>query len=148
MYKIEFKCLQELVICCSSDFEFLYNFEENVKECFPKAKGKTIKNYSLLVIGLLLDKKLLQVYDFYSQEPLGLKTEDSLKTIDNLWFEGASYIDFISLVNFTRQEWFVNLLIEKGYNFDDWITYVNENIWLQDLLKISQADIQKVEAML
>ena len=47
------------------------------------------------------------------------------------------------------QEWFVNLLKEKGYNFqDNWLEYISENLWLQDLLRISQADIQKVEAML
>ncbi|EAQ48230.1 hypothetical protein [Leeuwenhoekiella blandensis] len=149
MCQIELKYLQYLVNICSCEFEFIYHFTQNVKECYPKASEQEVKSISLILMGLLLEKKFLQVYDFYSQEPLGSTTEDSLETIDNLWFEGASYIDFISLVNFTLQEWFVNLLKEKGYNFqDNWLEYISEHLWLQDLLRISQSDIQKVEAML
>ena len=60
-----------------------------------------------------------------------------------MWFKGASYIDFLNMVFFTRTEWFYQKLLKEGYNFkDNWQEYVENNPPLKKILEINEYDLK------
>ena len=138
----QFTKTQNLVIDSACHFEFLYHFINNVEESYPNLKEAELKKKTLLIIKILLKKKILNVNTYCNQRIWDLSVDESIDKIDKLWFEGASFLDFIDMIYFTRQKWFDEKLKVKGYNFiDNWVAYVNDNKWLKEILKINRDDL-------
>lgn len=139
----EIEKIQSIIIDNSCHFEYLYSFTENVKEFYPKAKEQEIKNKVLKIIEILLSKKILIAGNTKTYEYFDLPVNKIIEKIDRMWFEGASYNDFLNMVYFSRTKWFYKKLKEQGYDFSsNWEEYVEKNIWLKNILKINENDFE------
>ncbi len=131
--------LQEIIVLSTCDFQYLYNFIQNVKDYYPKLSEQETKKKVLEVIKILLEKRILDIYNFSDEKKWEFSIEKSIKRINKIWFKEAGYVDFINMIFFKRQEWFYEELKSKGYNFqDNWFKYVSKSTWLKDLLKIDK----------
>lgn len=139
----EIEKMQSIIIDSSCHFEYLYSIIDNVKEFYPDLEEQEIKSKVLKIIKILLCKNILSVgstetYDFFD-----LTINDCIEKIDRIWFVGASYVDFLNMVFFSRTESFYQKLKMEGYNFEDnWLNYVSDNVWLKEILKINESDLK------
>ena len=138
----ELNRLQRIVIDSACHFEYLYNFIQNVKEHYPEESEEKLRERALITIEILLKKKILEVYDVESNKKIGESVEENIRRISGMWFDEATYKDFIKMVYFSRQEWFYDKLKNTGYDFlSDWFEFVSQNLWLKEMLKIRNQDL-------
>lgn len=129
--------LQKVVITSACDFQYLYHFVQNVKEVYPDLPEETLKQKVLNVINILLQKKIIAIHNLHDEKKWNLTIEQSLKKINEIWFKGAKYPDFINMMFFKYQDWFYQKLRKEGYDFkSNWVEYVQKNEWLEEILKI------------
>ncbi|WP_299119227.1 hypothetical protein [uncultured Tenacibaculum sp.] len=139
----EIEKIQSIIIDNSCHFEYLYSFIENVKEFYPNLKEQEIKSKVLNIIKILLSKKILRVGSAETYEYFDLPLNECIEKIDKIWFEGASHIDFLNMVFFSRTKWFYQKLEKEGYNFkDNWQEYVENNLWIKKILEINDSDLK------
>ncbi|MGG8498145.1 hypothetical protein ACQY1Q_17225 [Tenacibaculum sp. TC6] len=126
---------KKIILICSNEHEYIYNFIQNVTEVFPEFSEDEIKNKVLDIIYYLLYKNILIMKNHKNEEAYKLTPDESIDLINQMWFKGASYIDFINMVFFEKQEWFIKELKKMGYNFkDNWIDFSKNNLFLNTLL--------------
>lgn len=81
----------------------------------------------------MLENDLIRVGNEWDNKKLiywNLSNMEVLKKIDEMWFENAEYPDFMEMVWFGFQEWYIEALKKEGYGKERilWTDFVEKNI--------------------
>lgn len=96
------------------------------------SKAETKKN-TLNYITIMLKNNMVKVGNEWENKKLiywDLSNEEILKKIDLMWFDDAEYPDFLNMVWFGYQEWYIKALKKEGYKKERilWADFVDKNI--------------------
>ncbi|MBE7696405.1 hypothetical protein [Tenacibaculum finnmarkense] len=92
-----------------------------------------LKNRTLHILKKVLDLDILEVIEWIAKPELenkNLTTDEIIKHIDEIWFEGAEFPDFYAMVEFGSTKWYKSKLNELGLTHDitDWDLFVRNKI--------------------
>ena len=113
--------------------EYLWDIIAIIKNNDKNISKVEIKKHTLNYIKLMLKNNLIKVGNEWENKKLifwDLSNEMILKKIDTMWFDGANYPDFLNMVWFGYQEWYIEALKKIGYGKEKilWTDFVDKNI--------------------
>ncbi|WP_067032132.1 hypothetical protein [Allomuricauda sp. CP2A] len=111
--------------------EFIYSILQNLG--YRDFTTKRARSHGLAVIKQLFELDLIEVFSWGENKKLFdniiLTKNQTLALIDNIWFIGADFSDFISMPMFKHKEWYIEALKKEGLNSTtNWKTFVKEKI--------------------
>lgn len=120
--------------------EYIYSILQNTgHHDFTTRKAR---EHGLAVIGGLFDLELIEVFSWGDYQKLfynlNLDRNQIVKLIDNIWFIGADYSDFIGMPMFKHKDWYIKALEKLGMTHTtDWKTFVEKKIgnlekWIEE----------------
>lgn len=122
--------------------EFIHSIIESLGYGIRDYKSSEVREETLEAISQLLELKMLEVYRWEAnqEEPNDRKLSDKeiLNKVEQQWFIGADYVDFLGMVMFGHPSWYVDKLNELGFTpTTDWKWFVKHKIgdlekWIKD----------------
>ena len=111
--------------------EFIYSILQNVGyRDFTSTQART---HGLQIIRQLVKMDLIEVFHWGEHHEmlsnLNLDENQTIQLIENIWFPGADYSDFLGIPMFGHKAWYLEALKKVGLtSTTDWKTFVKENI--------------------
>lgn len=120
--------------------EYIYNILNNIG--WRDYRSAKAKKEGMEVIKKLFELDLIEVFSFgrfnKQLKNANLSVDGIMERIDNVWFVGADFSDFIGMPMFKYKDWYLSALNEAGFNDTlEWREFVNEKIgdlqsWIEE----------------
>lgn len=122
--------------------EFIYSIIQSLGYGIKDFKSLEVRTETLEAIRQLLKIEMLEAYSWHGHDVKSevpkLSNEEILKKVEEQWFIGADYVDFLSIVMFCHPIWYKEKLEELGFKpTTDWVWFIENKIgniekWIQD----------------
>jgi len=104
---------------------------------------KLLKEFTLSYINEMIDKDIIYVGNKWSEDKSLIKwkysKDEIIDKIDKMWNEDATFPDFLEMVWFGYQDWYINALKKMGLGQEKilWRDFIKNNIgnlekWIED----------------
>ncbi|MBO0324184.1 hypothetical protein J0X14_17880 [Muricauda sp. CAU 1633] len=111
--------------------EFIYSILQNLG--YRDFTTKKARKHGLDVLNKLFELDLIEIFSWGKHHDLlnnlNLTKNQTIKLIDNIWFVGADFEDFLNMPMFRHKDWYLKALDNEGLtSTTNWKTFVNEKI--------------------
>lgn len=111
--------------------EFIYSILQNLG--YRNFTTKTAREHGLKIIYQLFDLELIEIFHWgrYNKifENITFDKTQTLRLINNIWFEGADYSDFVGMIIFKHKDWYLKSLEKEGLTHStNWKWFVENKI--------------------
>lgn len=132
-----------LLAPCSNEylFNYIYLLGYTDEDLRNSQNYNNIKYEVIEVLKQLFIIEVIEVQNWCNNSELNnkyLTIEDTIKNIDKIWFEGATFPDFYQMVLFGTPKWYTDKLWELGITHTtNWENFVSDKIgdlkqWIED----------------
>lgn|SRR5690606_1194456 len=146
MKSIDSSCLyinSRIDIFCPLYNEYLWDIMSIIKNDNKHISDKLLKEFTLSYINEMIDKDIIYVGNKWSEDKSLIKwkysKDEIIDKIDKMWNEDATFPDFLEMVWFGYQDWYINALKKMGLGQEKilWRDFIKNNIgnlekWIED----------------
>lgn len=111
--------------------EFIYSILQSLG--YRDFTTKVAREHGLKIINQLFALDLIEIFHWGNYNKIFknviFNKIQTLRLIENIWFEGADYSDFIGMIIFKHKDWYIKALEKEGFTHTkNWENFVKEKI--------------------
>ena len=112
--------------------EYIYSILQNLG--YHDFTTRIAREHGLNTIRQLFELDLIEVFSWGKHQNLfsnlDFTAQQKMKLIENIWFVGADFSDFVEMVMFKHKDWYLKELVNEGLQTTgvNWKTFVDDRI--------------------
>lgn len=110
------KC--DLYLFHPQGIEYIYNILENLGYTNRQYSSDEARIEGLEIINSLFELNMIEIFSWNSNNfnsDKNISNSEIMNRLENVWFVGADYPDFIQMPMFKYKQWYLEALEKKGF---------------------------------